>query len=1310
MYSCDVAVATYPGTVSPLRGLDPFGEAERDVWQGREAERDELSRMVTADGFRAGLLFGEQGVGKTSLVRAGLIPDLRDHGIVALACEDLSQPAQSFAAGLSTFGIQPNAGEAPIAFLARAVSNAVQGQKFVFIVDDVDLAAHDEKIISEISELFAKVVSRSAGRARFLFVCASDRLNALGALERRTGSLFPPSNRYELPRIPAANASKIFDRVLSLSGVAADPALAEAVVRALDQGHGLIAADLQIAAMAMRDLRVTSLPALQRLGGASELEAAWLHDACRATGNERSALRLCAELAAGSHGPVAADELIRRTNIDAGFAQQALGVLEQRGVIVRGDMGGTSWMLRHEVLTPRMRVMGAPARAAARRAFDLLGSKIQNKQRLTLLELYSLRHEGIAPTSPAEVAVVQRSKQYYVRIAGAVAAVPLLILLIILFSMRGRVFFDLEPSPGGDHVLVRGGRSGLASFGWLPGSRYGQLVADTGLTKPMVAPEMWKKISNHDLGTSRGGWDGKLKSIMAPQLAGLVEYATTGSEQTLDGLRKAAKDPEDLAELLTALRPIARGTPGEIQLVEQSLAMPQPAVQRAAVLVAGSAAARRDVYQDTLVKALTSQDPELRRIAFGAVRGIGERGKTLFAAALAHDPDQAARRELLVEVSTATTEDQPGASSAISVLADPESPPPLRERAKNQIKSALAQDALATGTALTTGLVAQDHAPVEARVFAIELLRDLDPMPKIPNLTEAARAAFNSRSEGVRAAALPLYAKVDPTRAGGDLTPMLEDKKLDKGLRVAAALAWGEVASANKDAASAALDKLLNDGDNDVRAAAAAAAGKLGRAYQDKLVKMAKNENYVVRIGAAQGLAASALSGASGPVAISGIGQLWREKGRPRREAAQIYAELAKKKPGYVLEYLQIAAHSAEDPQLHPIGVEGLCYAATIGSPEARRGLAKSAEDPDAHVRKLVMQCVADGPEPAKNGAAIAAKLIKDPDGEIRGTAARVLAMTVSKGSKVPPAIADALVALLGDSDREVRAIGIRSIGVLGADAPQAAQGAMSKLFDRADENEKLALLHTAKLINANELVARAVADSSPPVRVAAVDAALSGGMRGAGATLSAALADGDIQVRKAALERLASQKDKLEAPVLDRALSLAARDPDPELSQLALTTIARIAPKEAVSVRLKRSLASRAERVRGQAAAAAIGLVDRDAGMTTQLLEPLLVDASHDVRVAMLPALSVAYAKTNTPEKLAHIMTSSEGQAMRRLVAAGAFITLAKTDAGKAASEVQLKKIAADGPPMARAIAKLVEGMIAGKADGMTFLQELVP
>jgi HEAT repeat protein len=841
----------------------------------------------------------------------------------------------------------------------------------------------------------------------------------------------------------------------------------------------------------------------------------------------------------------------------------------------------------------------------------------------------------------------------------------------------------------------------------MPGG-FGDEVADTGLTRAMVAPEAWKKIDAHDLGGDKRGWDTMLGAIMAPQLAGLVEYATTGNEATLESLKKAAKDPEDLAELLAALRPIARGGAAEVQLVEGALVTQSPAVQRAAVAAAGNAAQRRsDVYQETLSRALTSTDPELRRIAFASVRSLGERGRALFAEALAKNPDPAARRELLVEVSTATTDDTPSAGNALSVLSDPDASPPLRERAKAQMKAALTKDPAAAAAALT-GLISLDRAPIDARVFAIELLRDVDPLPKVGNLVEAARAAFTSKSPAVRAAALPLYAKVDPVRAGGDLYSMLDDKKLDKPLRVAAALAWGEVAPANKEAAQNALDRMLKDDDSDVRAAAATAAGKAGRAYQDRLYKMAKTENYAVRIGAAQGLAVSAESGGNVGVAVDGIAQLWREKGRPRRDAARIFAHLAKKKPQAVVEYLFSAAHLTEDPGLHPIGVEGLCNGSLAGSADARNRLARSLDDPSAEVRRLVMACVADGPDPVKNGSLIAIKLVRDPDSTIRGDAARVLAMAAAKGSKAA-GLSDALVQLLDDPDHDVRLVAIRAVGGLGADAPKAAATAMARMFERADEGEKLALVRSAKQIGAADLIGLAVADHSPLVRVEAVDAALASGLR-AGATLSAALADFDPTVRKAALERLAARKDKLEPAVLDRTLALAVRDPNPELSQLALTTIARVAPKDAVVARLHRALGSRAERERAQAAAAAIGLVDRDAALSVQLLEPLIDDPSHDVRAAMLPALAAAYAKTNDPEKLARILRDAETSAMRRLVAAAAFVVLARTDTGRAASETVLGKVAKDGPAMAQQTARLVLGLITNKADGMAFLQELVP
>lgn len=1307
-----MAVATYPGTVSPLRGLDPYGEAERDVWQGREADRDAVAKLVTADGFRAGLLFGEPGSGKTSLLRAGLIPHLRDHGIVALMCEDLTQPSASFAAGMSAFGIQPAAGETPAAFLTRAVANAVAGQQFVFVVDDVDLLCAEERSVMELSDLFSRVISRSGGRARFLFSCASERLHLLGGLERRTGSLFPPSTRYELTRLPAGEASRLLDQILSYSGVAADPALAEAVVQGLGHGGPVLPADLQLAGIAMRDLKIGSVAALKQLGGPTELEEAWLRQACHATGNERAAMRLCAELAAFGAGALPGDQLARRASLEPKLAQHAFAILEQRGVILRGDANGATWMLRHEVLVPSLRDLTAPARAAAKRAFDLLGSKTASKERLTLGELRALRSEGIAPGTPAELDVVQRSKRYYLTILGAIAAVPLVIVILIWIALAGRVYFDLTPRPGGETVVVRGGRAGLSGFFWLPGS-YGDEIADTGLTRAMVAPEQWKKIEGHDLGASRGGWDGLLGSIMAPQLSRLVDYATTGNEAALTELKKATKDnPEDMAELLAALRSIARGTPAEVTFIEGALKMQSPAVQRAAVAAAGAAARRRsDVYQNTLITVLISLDPELRRIAIAAVRNLGERGRGLFQAALAKSGEDAVRRELQLEVAVAASDESgPSVQGAIAVISDPEASQALRDRAKTQIRAGLAKDP-DKATAALVALVGQDRAFPDARAFAMEILRERDNAAKIPGLPEATKAAWQSRSVGVRAAALPLYAKIDPETAGGELVTMLDDKKLDRALRIAMALAWGEVAGINRGAAEGALDRLLKDEDEAVRAAAATAAGRAGPRYTERLVKLAKAEIYSVRIGAAQGLAASAEAGGNIDYAVGGIWQLWREKGKPRRDAARIFASLAKKRPQQVMVYLREAARTIEDPALHPIGVEGLCNASLAGVAAARAALAQSTDDPSADVRLIVMSCVADGPDPAKNGAAIAAKLVRDPNSEIRADAARVLALSAAKGGKVPDNIAQALTALLDDANREVRVIGIRAIGGLGAEAPKPATAVMARMFTRADEGEKLTIVRAARQIGepAAGLIDIAVADTSPLVRIEAVEASLAAKLHPS-STLSVALADSDPQVRKAALERLATQKDKLDPAQIERALALAVRDPNPDISQLALTTTARVAAKEAVVARLSRLLQSRAERDRAQAAAAAVGLVDRDADKSAKLLEPLLEDPSHDVRVAMMPALAAAYAKTNEPEKLAHILRGSEGNAMRRLVVAAAFVTLARTDAGAKASAATLAKVAKDDAPMARYIAKLTLGLIAGKADGMAFLQELVP
>src|SRR5713101_2050926 len=60
---------------NPWPGLDPFDEADRDYFHGRVSESGELLRLVRRELLT--VLFGRSGLGKTSLLKAGVFPLLR---------------------------------------------------------------------------------------------------------------------------------------------------------------------------------------------------------------------------------------------------------------------------------------------------------------------------------------------------------------------------------------------------------------------------------------------------------------------------------------------------------------------------------------------------------------------------------------------------------------------------------------------------------------------------------------------------------------------------------------------------------------------------------------------------------------------------------------------------------------------------------------------------------------------------------------------------------------------------------------------------------------------------------------------------------------------------------------------------------------------------------------------------------------------------------------------------------------------------------------------------------------------------------
>src|SRR5690242_15443053 len=68
------------GDFGPFRPLRPYTEADRSLFFGRERELGELVERLSGD-RQSALLLGESGIGKTSLVRAGLVPTLKAKGV-----------------------------------------------------------------------------------------------------------------------------------------------------------------------------------------------------------------------------------------------------------------------------------------------------------------------------------------------------------------------------------------------------------------------------------------------------------------------------------------------------------------------------------------------------------------------------------------------------------------------------------------------------------------------------------------------------------------------------------------------------------------------------------------------------------------------------------------------------------------------------------------------------------------------------------------------------------------------------------------------------------------------------------------------------------------------------------------------------------------------------------------------------------------------------------------------------------------------------------------------------------------------------
>ena len=375
-------------TPSPYPGPRPFTAAERDRFFGRAREVQDLAALVIAQPVC--VLHGPSGAGKTSLICAGVIPELERAGFDVLPLArvggllppgiDATRLRNIFTYSVLLHWAPDGADDEALtrhtlASYLRAAPGVDDGAKRpprVIALDQLEdlftaYPAQWEQRETFLRELGECLQDRSAGPAEpLLRLLLSIRDDRLADLERHA-SLFPDGLRARVAldglRVPAAMEAITGPAANLYSGADAEQLarnLAQRRVRLANGKLALIPADrvepmqLQLACDE-RFQRGGRSGALAKPRDPDEALTRFYDAAVARAGNERRIRRFVGERLLSPEG--ARNQALRGPKATAGLANKLCDALERERIIRTETRGGRTWVeLVHDRLVPAIQL------------------------------------------------------------------------------------------------------------------------------------------------------------------------------------------------------------------------------------------------------------------------------------------------------------------------------------------------------------------------------------------------------------------------------------------------------------------------------------------------------------------------------------------------------------------------------------------------------------------------------------------------------------------------------------------------------------------------------------------------------------------------------------------------------------------------------------------------------------------------------------------------------------------------------------------------------------------------------------------
>jgi WD40 repeat protein/serine/threonine protein kinase len=415
-----------------FRGLAPFQEEDRERFCGRESDIRAIVDLVIRGEFRFGVLYGDSGAGKTSLLTAGVIPEIREQGLLPIYCRSYEDPLAALIDECARrSGVQPLDAEQHIDYVRRVCEE--QGLAIVIICDQFEeffvsfrTRRERERFVSFVENCYR----RTELPVKFLFSIRADFLYQISSeFDRRIPEPLMSDGRYHLRHFDQEQAKQIIEESARAAGLPLASNLCLQAAGDLAVDDEVLPSELQVVGWQLENKGIHTVEAYRRAGGKEQLMSSFLDEVIQQAENREAAQLVLRSLISGENTRVTLPlkEITRRTQRDRGLVERTIRLFVKHRLF-REIQDGEPWRyeVMHEYLIPMInrstaKVMDARQRANQRFQRHRLDYQMNPGHRVPLTQsLFIWRYSDIERGAP-ERNLLKKSLQWGLVKAGLLA-------------------------------------------------------------------------------------------------------------------------------------------------------------------------------------------------------------------------------------------------------------------------------------------------------------------------------------------------------------------------------------------------------------------------------------------------------------------------------------------------------------------------------------------------------------------------------------------------------------------------------------------------------------------------------------------------------------------------------------------------------------------------------------------------------------------------------------------------------------------------------------------------------------------------